>query len=76
MTDLPRDLRAALDGRLHCSTTPAVAHRETSSDGTEKFLLRLADGRHIESVFIPDTPADDLLHLDAGRAARWPARSA
>ena len=26
-------------------------------DGTEKFLLRLADGRQIESVFIPDTPA-------------------
>ena len=26
-------------------------------DGTEKFLLRLADGKHIESVFIPDTPA-------------------
>ena len=38
-------------------TTPTLAHREISMDGTEKFLLRLADGRHIESVFIPDTPA-------------------
>src|SRR5581483_1973815 len=28
-----------------------------SADGTEKFLLRLADGKHIESVFIPDTPS-------------------
>ena len=34
-----------------------LAHRETSADGTEKFLLRLADGRNIESVFIPDTPS-------------------
>ena len=34
-----------------------IVTRERSVDGTEKFLLRLADGRQIESVFIPDTPA-------------------
>jgi len=56
MTDLSLELRAAL-ARDFTLTTPALAHRETSVDGTEKFLLRLADGRHIESVFIPDTPA-------------------
>jgi len=38
-------------------TTPALVQRERSLDGTEKFLLRLADGRSIESVFIPDTPS-------------------
>ncbi len=38
-------------------TTPAIVAREQSTDGTEKFLLRLDDGRQIESVFIPDTPA-------------------
>ncbi|MBI3399916.1 MAG: 23S rRNA (adenine(2503)-C(2))-methyltransferase RlmN [Acidobacteria bacterium] len=56
MTDLSRDLRAAL-ARDFTITTPELAQRETSSDGTEKFLLRLADGRQIESVFIPDTPS-------------------
>ena len=56
MTDLSRDLRATLT-RDFTLTTPALALRETSVDGTEKFLLRLADGKHIESVFIPDTPA-------------------
>ncbi len=56
MTDLSRELRADL-AREFTLTTPALAQRETSADGTEKFLLRLADGRHIESVFIPDTPA-------------------
>ena len=56
MTDLPRDLRAALLTDFTIAT-PHVASRERSSDGTEKFLLRLADGKHIESVFIPDTPA-------------------
>jgi 23S rRNA (adenine2503-C2)-methyltransferase len=56
MTDLPRELRATL-GAEFTLTTPAIVARERSSDGTEKFLLRLADGRRIESVFIPDTPA-------------------
>jgi 23S rRNA (adenine2503-C2)-methyltransferase len=57
MTDLSRGLRATL-AQQFTLTTPTLAHRETSSDGTEKFLLRLADGRHIEAVFIPDTPAN------------------
>jgi 23S rRNA (adenine2503-C2)-methyltransferase len=56
MTDLSRDLRAAL-ARDFTIATPELTHRETSTDGTEKFLLRLADGRQIESVFIPDTPS-------------------
>ncbi len=56
MTDLGRELRTRLlqDFAL---TTPTVAKREQSSDGTVKFLLRLADGQFIESVFIPDTPS-------------------
>ena len=56
MTDLSRELRATLASEFTLAT-PTIATRETSSDGTEKFLIRLADGRQIESVFIPDTPA-------------------
>jgi 23S rRNA (adenine2503-C2)-methyltransferase len=56
MTDLPRGLRATLGSEFRL-TTPEVVTRERSADGTEKFLLRLADGTQIESVFIPDTPA-------------------
>jgi 23S rRNA (adenine2503-C2)-methyltransferase len=56
MTDLSRELRAALAAEF-AVTTPQVVTRETSTDGTEKFLLQLADGRQIESVFIPDTPS-------------------
>jgi 23S rRNA (adenine2503-C2)-methyltransferase len=56
MTNLPRDLRARLADACTIST-PALEIRQTSTDGTTKFLLRLHDGRHIESVFIPDTPA-------------------
>jgi 23S rRNA (adenine2503-C2)-methyltransferase len=56
MTDLPRALRVTLAAES-LITTPHVVQHERSSDGTEKFLLRLADGRLIESVFIPDTPS-------------------
>ncbi|HEY1911307.1 MAG TPA: 23S rRNA (adenine(2503)-C(2))-methyltransferase RlmN [Vicinamibacterales bacterium] len=56
MTDLSRELRTSLAERFTL-TTPTLVHREKSSDGTEKFLLRLADGKQIESVFIPDTPS-------------------
>jgi 23S rRNA (adenine2503-C2)-methyltransferase len=56
MSDLPRELRALLAADF-ALTTPAIVSRDTSTDGTEKFLLRLEDGRQIESVFIPDTPA-------------------
>jgi 23S rRNA (adenine2503-C2)-methyltransferase len=56
MTDLSRDLRTALAHEFRV-TTPEVVTRERSVDGTEKFLLQLADGKQIESVFIPDTPS-------------------
>ncbi|MBI2834680.1 MAG: 23S rRNA (adenine(2503)-C(2))-methyltransferase RlmN [Acidobacteria bacterium] len=56
MTDLSRDLRAALAARFTVSQ-PRVLHRDTSADGTTKSLLQLVDGAKIESVFIPDTPA-------------------
>jgi len=55
MTDLSKELRAALASDFTLATPQLVA-RERSVDGTEKFLLKLADGKEIESVFIPDTP--------------------
>jgi 23S rRNA (adenine2503-C2)-methyltransferase len=56
MSDLPQRLREDFSNELMIAT-PQVVTREQSVDGTEKFLLRLSDGKQIESVFIPDTPA-------------------
>ena len=56
MTDLSRELRARLSAEC-VATAPRLVSRDVSVDGTQKFLLELADGRRIESVFIPDTPA-------------------
>ena len=57
MTDLGRDLRGSLAGAFRISI-PELVRTERSSDGTIKFLLRLEDGQLIESVYIPDTPAN------------------
>jgi 23S rRNA (adenine2503-C2)-methyltransferase len=57
MTNLPRELRAML-ASVFAFTTPQIVSRQCSNDGTEKFLLELGDGSRIESVFIPDTPAN------------------
>jgi 23S rRNA (adenine2503-C2)-methyltransferase len=56
MTNLSRTLRRDLAAQFTIGT-PAIESRQVSSDGTTKFLLRLADGRHVEAVYIPDTPA-------------------
>jgi 23S rRNA (adenine2503-C2)-methyltransferase len=56
MSDLGRDLRVQLAAAFTIAT-PEVVRSERSEDGTAKFLLRLSDGRQIESVFIPDTPS-------------------
>jgi 23S rRNA (adenine2503-C2)-methyltransferase len=56
MTDLPRELRLQLEDEFVVAT-PRVVRKERSTDGTVKLLLQLQDGKQIESVFIPDTPA-------------------
>jgi 23S rRNA (adenine2503-C2)-methyltransferase len=57
MSDLGRELRGQLAGRFEIGT-PAVVRKEVSTDGTTKLLLRLADGKAIESVCIPEHPPE------------------
>ena len=53
MTDVPVAFRNRLDE--HCSIPRlTLAMRQTSQDGTEKFLFRLEDGEFIETVAIPE----------------------
>jgi 23S rRNA (adenine2503-C2)-methyltransferase len=53
MTDLPRDLRQALQDSFQLFSTH-VARELRASDGTIKLLLRLHDGQLIECVMIPE----------------------
>src|SRR2546426_11574390 len=52
-TDLPAELRAALEPACPLARLELAAH-QVSRDGTEKFLWKLADGEAIESVLIPE----------------------
>jgi len=52
MTNISKDLRAELAARTRI-IWPEVEKRQESTDGTVKFLLRLADGALIETVLIP-----------------------
>lgn len=53
MTNLGKALRSRLEASA-CLELPVVEAEQPSSDGTRKWALRLADGNHIETVFIPD----------------------
>lgn len=52
MTNVSKTTRAALAERAFISW-PEIAETHVSTDGTTKFLLRLADGALIETVLIP-----------------------
>lgn len=53
MTDLPLAFRGLLEEHFEVPRL-TLAMRQTSSDGTEKFLFRLEDGEFIETVAIPE----------------------
>lgn len=53
MTDLSRDLRRTLEDNFYIKRL-FVEEKMVSKDGTEKFLYKLTDGNHIESVLIPE----------------------
>jgi 23S rRNA (adenine2503-C2)-methyltransferase len=53
MTDLPQRLRDELAAD-YSPLASTVARRQTASDGTEKLLLRLADGQVVECVLLKE----------------------
>ncbi len=53
MTDVSKGFRAALSDRCRLSRGDVVSEL-ISSDGTRKWLVRLADGSEVETVYIPE----------------------
>ncbi len=54
MTTLSKDVRAKLP-ETHKVTRPGIATEQTSEDGTRKWLFNFADGKEVETVYIPET---------------------
>jgi 23S rRNA (adenine2503-C2)-methyltransferase len=59
MSDVSARSRAVLEGRFRIGRPDIAAARE-SADGTRKWLLRMADGRTVETVYIPDGDASQV----------------
>ncbi len=59
MTDLAKELRRLLSAHFTINRLEKK-QVETSKDGTRKYLFKLADGKHVESVIIPERDHDTL----------------
>lgn len=53
MTDIAKETRAALSDAFSLAR-PEVVERQVSKDGTRKWLIRMAPGIEVETVYIPD----------------------
>ncbi len=53
MTNLAKDYRAMLAERFTIEL-PEVVTRQVSQDGTRKYLMRIAGGHEVETVYIPE----------------------
>jgi len=53
MTDVAKETRAAIAERFTLAR-PEVVERQVSRDGTRKWLIRMAPGIEVETVYIPD----------------------
>ena len=53
MTNIAKSLHAELDA-VFSLARPEIIERQISVDGTRKYLIRMAPGIEVESVFIPD----------------------
>lgn len=54
MTDLPASLRDQLEAAHPC-VAPKIVDKQTSSDGTRKYVFEFFDGTRVEAVGIPST---------------------
>src|SRR2546428_6839535 len=64
MTDLPRAFRDRLAAETRL-TTLGIDAIQQSVDGTRKYRLRTADGKFIESVYMPTRPGPKSLHRES-----------
>jgi len=59
MTDITKELRAELAQNFTLAR-PEIVTEQVSSDGTRKWLLRLRDGKEVETVYIPEADRGTL----------------
>jgi 23S rRNA (adenine2503-C2)-methyltransferase len=60
ITTLPTELRARLIDEGFMVGLPEIAQTARSIDGTERYLMRMADGETVETVWMPDGDGSEL----------------
>ena len=53
MTNLAKDYRAKLEAHFEIAL-PEIVSKQVSADGTRKYLVRIAGGHEVETVYIPE----------------------
>jgi 23S rRNA (adenine2503-C2)-methyltransferase len=64
MTDIAKETRGLLAERFSLAR-PEITSRQQSTDGTIKWLIRLAPGVEVETVFIPDVAHSGALCISS-----------
>jgi len=86
ITSLPDAFREALKTENYAIGLPEIVQTARSIDGTERYLIRMADGETVETVWMPDgdggergdgsDAADEEEADDRGRSSAFPYRRA
>ncbi len=80
ISTLPREYRARLEDQGWRVGLPGISRKFVSSDGTVRYLMELADGETVETVWMPDgdngetgdgSEAGDEVEAPAAAAAPW-----
>ncbi|HEV2202667.1 MAG TPA: 23S rRNA (adenine(2503)-C(2))-methyltransferase RlmN [Bryobacteraceae bacterium] len=64
ISNLPKPLRRRLAGEFPVGL-PEIARRYDSVDGTVRYLLKLADGKTVETVWMPESKARGFIKTNA-----------
>ncbi len=64
MTNIAKPMRAKME-RVFSLARPEIVERLISKDGTRKYLIRMAPGIEVESVFIPDVSKTGALCISS-----------
>lgn len=59
MTNIAKDVRARL-AETYTIARPEIVTKQVSADGTRKYLLRIAGGHEVETVYIPESDRGTL----------------
>jgi len=80
ISTLPLEYREQLREQAWCVGLPSVSRKFVSSDGTVRYLMELADGETVETVWMPEgdegetgdgSEAGDEMETPAAGAAPW-----